>query len=290
MHVNSLPKVLKVVDSRAQRHRRQRLALALKPLARRHSKRRRTMRTSRRRRLRSRDDMAVDASPSSSAASTSRSSARIVGRNTLPSRSLPFLTAAVISAFHPGMPVASASEMIDLLHTSTTAGATDSPNYVSPLGLSCAEHFGLECNKMGALGYYAFEVDDLLRSCPKSCASSPSAPAKGNFRLGRGEKNTYRLNNDNDAGDPFVRDSANQYTIDSNRRQRPPASSLTRAADGTCYGGLCQDDLGYRSKIGLPCERFELFDCKQFAEVGFTPEETEDLLSSCPCACKEECG
>ena len=142
---------------------------------------------------------------------------------------------------------------------------------------------------MGALGYYAFEVDDLLQSCPKSCASSPP-PAEGNFRLGRGKKNAYRRNTDVQGDSPFVRGSVNQYTIDSNRRQRPQVSSLTRAADETCYGGFYQDDLGYRSKIGLPCERFELFDCKQFAEVGFTPQETEDLLSSCPCACKEECG
>lgn len=249
------------------------------------------MRTSRRRRVRSRDDMAADAPPSSSTAFTSVSTPNN-GRKASSARSLPFLTAAVISAFHPGMPVASASEMIDLLHTSANASASatiDDPNYVSPLGLNCAEHSELECNKMGALGYYAFEVDDLLRSCRKSCASSPP-PAKGNIRLSRGKKNTYRLNNDGDADDPFARDSAIQYTIDSNRRQRPPASSLTRAADETCYGGFCQDDLGYRSKIGLPCERFEMFDCKQFAEVGFTPEETEDLLTSCPCACKEECG
>lgn len=242
--------------------------------------------------MRSRDDMAVDAPPSSLAAPASDWTTSIERRSS-PSRSLPFLAAAVISAFRPGMPVASASEMIDLLHTSktTSASATDDPSYVSPLGLDCTEHSGLECAKMGALGYDAFEIDDLLRNCPKSCASSPP-PVKGDFRLSRGKKNTYRLNNDDGANDPFVRGSANQYTIDSNRRQRPQtsASSLTRAADGTCYGGFCQDDLGYRSKIGLPCERFEIFDCKQFAEVGFTPEETEDLLSSCPCACKEECG
>lgn len=231
-------------------------------------------------------DVAVDAPPSNSATGSTSGSTSRLGRNSSPSRSLPFLTAVVISAFCPGMPVASASEMIDLLHT--TAGAIDDPSYVSPFGLTCAEHLQLDCNKMGALGYYTFEVDDLLRSCPKSCASSPP-PVNGNFRPGRGKKNSYRVNNGADADSPFVRDSANQYTIDSNRRQRPPTSSITRAADGTCYGGFCQDDLGYRSKIGLPCERFEIFDCKQFAEVGFTPEETEDLLSSCPCACKEEC-
>ena len=240
-----------------------------------------------RKRGRSRNDLAVNAPPSNSAAGSTSGSTSRLGR--MPSRSLPFLTAVVISAFCPGMPVASASEMIDLLHT--TAGAIDDPSYVSPLGLTCAEHLQLDCNKMGALGYYTFEVDDLLRSCPKSCASSPASPplVNGNVWLGRGKKNTYRVKNGADADSPFVRDSANQYTIDSNRRQRAPTSSITRAADGTCYGGFCQDDLGYRSKIGLPCERFEIFDCKQFAEVGFTPEETEDLLSSCPCACKEEC-
>ena len=239
-----------------------------------------------RKRGRSRNDVAVDAPPSNSAASNSWSATR-PGRKSSPSRSLPFLTAVVISAFRPGMPVASASDMIDLLHT--TAGAIDDPSYVSPLGLTCAEHLQLDCNKMGALGYYTFEVDDLLRSCPKSCVYSPP-PVNGNFlRLGRGKKNTHRVNNGADNNNPFIRDSANQYTIDNNRRQRPQASSLTRAADETCYRGFCQDDLGYRSKIGLPCERFDMFDCKQFAEVGFTPEETEDLLSSCPCACKEEC-
>ena len=174
------------------------------------------------------------------------------------------------------MPVASAGDMIDLLHTKSSTAATvaaaDNPSYVSSLGLSCAEHSKLRCDKMGALGYDGFEVDELLQSCPKSCATSS-------------QKGAYRLNNNNDdVGDNDERLAGlhrgldQYYATDNNRR-----------SDQTCFGGHCQDDPGYLSKLNMPCERFEIFDCRGFANVGFTLEETDELVNSCPCACKEEC-
>jgi len=215
--------------------------------------------------------VAVDAprptSPCSSTAPPSRSM-RHKGKPSLQA----FLAAAVIAMLCLQIPVASAGDMIDLLHTKSSAAATaaaaDNPDYVSSLGLSCAEHSELRCDKMGALGYDGFEVDELLQSCPESCATSS-------------QKGTYRRLNNNDDDDERLTGVHRllnlSYTADNNRN-----------ADQTCFDG-CQDDTGYLSKIGMRCERFEMFKCRQFAEVGFTLEETDELVNSCPCACKEEC-
>ena len=225
-----------------------------------------------------REMVAVDAPPPpsscSSTASSSRSTRHCHKRN---SSLRPFLAAAVMSILCLQVPtMASAGDMIDLLHkkssTAATVAAADNPSYVSSLGLSCAEHSKLRCDKMGALGYDGFEVDELLQSCPKSCATSS-------------QKGAYRLNNnDDDEGDDgdrltgLHRGLDQSYTLDNNR-----------SADQTCFDGQCRDDHGYLSKLNMPCKRFEILDCRGFANVGFTLEETDELVNSCPCACKEEC-
>lgn len=216
--------------------------------------------------------VAVDAprptSPCSSTAPPSRSM-RHKGKPSLQA----FLAAAVIAMLCLQMPVASAGDMIDLLHTKSSAAATaaaaDNPDYVSSLGLSCAEHSELSCDKMGALGYDGFEVDELLQSCPESCATSS-------------QKGAYRRLNNND-------DDDERLTGLQRLLNQSYTAANSRNADQTCFDEYCQDDPGYLSKIGMRCERFEMFKCRQFAEVGFTLEETDELVNSCPCACKEEC-
>ena len=51
--------------------------------------------------------------------------------------------------------------------------------------------------------------------------------------------------------------------------------------------GLCLDDASYRSKIGFTCKAIRQagLNCDGFADLGFTPDETDQLKMSCPNAC-----
>lgn len=221
------------------------------------------------------DMVAVDAPPPPSSCSSTAPPSRSTRHKGKPSLPSFLAVAAIISTFLClQIPVASAGDMIDLLHTksstaATTVAAADNPDYVSSLGLSCAEHSKLRCDEMGALGYDGFEVDELLQSCPESCATSSQ---EGAYR---------RLNNNDDDDERLT--GLHRLLNQSN------TAGNNRNADQTCFDGYCQDDPAYLSKIGLRCERFEMFKCRQFAKVGFTLEETYELVNSCPCACKEEC-
>ena len=67
----------------------------------------------------------------------------------------------------------------------------------------------------------------------------------------------------------------------------------TQAGENACFRGwapTCQDDANYISKFGLSCEGHGFFQCELFLDLGFTPQEVSDLITSCPCSCSINCS
>ena len=169
-----------------------------------------------------------------------------------------------------------------------TAMPIDDASYTNRFGLSCSQHELLRCNALQKIGYTLHDVEELLRKCPQSCALSVSSST------GYGEDDVGAVTGG--GADRFPRPTkADKGTrVHYTTRQRKP--SQTTVPDSTkpqdqpiCFDGKCQDEVLYRSKLGLPCKRFALFDCSQFVSVGFTANETMELLDNCPCSCKVEC-
>ena len=64
----------------------------------------------------------------------------------------------------------------------------------------------------------------------------------------------------------------------------------TVATEGTCFDGRCSDSPTYVSMMGLGCEEHGIFDCAMFVGMpGFTRQQVDDLIESCPCSCGIEC-
>ena len=66
-----------------------------------------------------------------------------------------------------------------------------------------------------------------------------------------------------------------------------------QAGENACFRGwasTCQDDPTYISKFGLSCEGHGFFQCELFLDLGFTPLEVSELITSCPCSCSINCS
>jgi len=66
------------------------------------------------------------------------------------------------------------------------------------------------------------------------------------------------------------------------------------SSEGACHAGWnpsCQDNINYRSKLGTSCNTIRIagFICHGFREIGFTDDEVDEMIMSCPCACSVEC-
>ena len=138
----------------------------------------------------------------------------------------------------------------------------DSPQYVSPIGLTCSQHASLDigCEAFGSVGLHEDEVNDLLRNCPHACGISGGDDCDHLIEEAGGESSSARILQSNPIG---------------------PVE--------TCYEG-CQDDPKYRTKYLLSCENHQRLDCESFLEVGFSEQEVFDLVVSCPCSCRIPCG
>ena len=56
-----------------------------------------------------------------------------------------------------------------------------------------------------------------------------------------------------------------------------------------CSDPTCQDNPNYKSPLTLGCDAHIQVDCARLGMVGFTEEEVDLLLRSCPCACGVPC-
>ena len=153
----------------------------------------------------------------------------------------------------------------------------DNSNYRSPkLGLSCAQHKGLDCHEFGTVGYSSDEIADLLLQCPSSCAVEGCA-SEG------------LSNNDDNKIQQIINDDV-QISVQRSRSLRGllPMSSTTTCPDD--WDESCRDDPNFKSKLQLPCSGHVTFDCTVLGAIGFGLQDIVDLISNCPCSCGIECG
>ena len=61
------------------------------------------------------------------------------------------------------------------------------------------------------------------------------------------------------------------------------------ASEGTCFDGWCRDSPAYLSMLNLPCYAHSHFECALFIDMGFTQEQVDELIESCPCSCNVAC-
>mmetsp|Transcript_36530 Transcript_36530/g.85384 ORF Transcript_36530/g.85384 Transcript_36530/m.85384 type:complete len:375 (-) Transcript_36530:1148-2272(-) len=54
---------------------------------------------------------------------------------------------------------------------------------------------------------------------------------------------------------------------------------------GISATAICEDDLSYRNPIGLPCVNHKNTNCEKMSHVGYSLEQVEGLIESCPKSC-----
>ena len=155
----------------------------------------------------------------------------------------------------------------------------DNPTYSSHLGLSCSAHARFDCSAMHAIGYSNEDMVLLIHSCPCSCrircgiwtrepSAVPSILPTVTFSPTASSEPT------------FSAPTTDLPVI-------PNTQATIRMYD--CSDPTCQDDPHYKSPLSLGCDGHVQFDCGMLGMVGFTEEEVNLLLHSCPCACGVSC-
>ena len=142
----------------------------------------------------------------------------------------------------------------------------DNPAYRSKMGMGCEQHTSLHCQRFSMVGFSLDEVDELLRECPSSCSSTS----------GTGSETV----------------SLDFPVLSSEAASLPKAktSRNLRILNGaTCFGGSCSDDPGYND-FGINCSFYGGINCKTMLLVGYSVDQVNNLISSCPCSCNTECG
>jgi len=168
--------------------------------------------------------------------------------------------------------------------TYETALPSDDASYTNRFGLNCSQHELLQCNALQKIGYKLHDVEELLSKCPQSCALSLLSST------GYGEDEVGAITGG--GANRFLRPKGTSVHSTTRNRKLSPVTTPDTAKpqdQPTCFDGKCQDEALYRSKLALPCKRFAVFDCSQFVSVGFTANETMELLDNCPCSCNAEC-
>lgn len=157
---------------------------------------------------------------------------------------------------------------------------TDAESYQSSLGLSCFQHRHLNCGGLLQLGLInQQELKDLLVSCPLSC-NSPHCSDEHKRLIG-----AERQEGELTSAHENVRNESSK-TLIGNR-------AVHRREQSSCYPNWppsCQDDPLYTNKIGLGCHQMVVFACDEMHKIGFSEQETYDLINSCPCSCGYMCG
>lgn len=154
------------------------------------------------------------------------------------------------------------------LSTGPLPSCTDDESYRSSLGLSCFQHRHLDCDGLSQHGLInQEELKGLLASCPVSC----NTPLCSN-------EHTRLIGEDNRAVTELL-----------------PADQVAQRRDqsSSCYPNwpsTCQDDASYINKIGLGCPQMIVFSCDEMHMIGFSEQETHDLINACPCSCGIMCG
>ena len=158
---------------------------------------------------------------------------------------------------------------------------TDDESYQSSLGLSCFQHRHLNCGGFLQLGLInQQELKDLLVSCPLSCNSPHCSDEHKRLVVAeRQEEKRTSVHEEN------VRNESSE-TLIGNR-------AVHRREQSSCYPNWppsCQDDPLYTNKIGLGCHQMIVFTCNEMHKIGFSEQETYNLINSCPCSCGYMCG
>ena len=138
----------------------------------------------------------------------------------------------------------------------------DNPAYRSKMGMGCEQHTSLHCQRFSMVGFSLDEVDELLRECPSSC-SSTSGTVSLDFPVLSSEA----------ASLPKAKTSRNLRILNG----------------ATCFGGSCSDDPEYND-FGINCSFYGGISCKTMLLVGYSVDQVNNLISSCPCSCNTECG
>lgn len=156
--------------------------------------------------------------------------------------------------------------------TGLLPSCTDDESYRSSLGLSCFQHRHLDCDSLSELGLIKRqELEGLLASCPVSC----NTPLCSNEHKAAGKRAKH-----NDTG----------YKV---TELLPADRAVQRRDQSSCYPNwpsTCQDDASYTNKIGLGCPQMIVFSCDEMHKIGFSEQETYDLINACPCSCGIMCG
>ena len=146
----------------------------------------------------------------------------------------------------------------------------DDDTYSSKIGLTCTQHEDLDCQAFVDVGFSAEEVHELVSRCPQSCSSTPM-PAR---KIPGNEK-----------------------------EQRNPQHQISRITLGQgdivgkeCLNpgwedDSCRDDPRFLADaLLLPCESFQLLECKKLDAIGLNEEQVHTIVNACPCSCDIPCG
>ena len=110
-------------------------------------------------------------------------------------------------------------------------------------------------------------------------SSSGKGSASGK---GKGSKQTHQLDGKKTitfaTGDTYTKTT---FVVDDNDRHYDEPKDA-----GNACGDSCVDNVDFVSSMGLQCRGHTAFECALFAQVGFTEEEVEELIASCPCSCQ----
>lgn len=146
----------------------------------------------------------------------------------------------------------------------------DDDTYSSKIGLTCTQHENLDCQAFVDVGFSANEVNELVSRCPQSCSSTPMPASK----IPGNEEQQRSLQHQNSRitlgqGDIVGKECLNPGWEDDS----------------------CRDDPGFLADaLLLPCESFQLLECKKLDAIGLNEEQVHTIVNACPCSCDIPCG
>lgn len=186
---------------------------------------------------------------------------------------------------------------VQTLEVEGTGTCNDNISYISMEGAPCAAFRGLDCTQMEIFGWSERGQQRLLRNCPESCQSCPTASPTASptnwchddlsytFSNGFPCKRFKGLNCEELIKGGFFEDASQGYEL----LKRCPDSCgvCDQMVPSSSPSVSCYDNSKYTNRLGLKCINFIGLQCHRSFVLGLNFQEVQTLIKECPFSCDE---
>mmetsp|Transcript_9660 Transcript_9660/g.21458 ORF Transcript_9660/g.21458 Transcript_9660/m.21458 type:complete len:1625 (-) Transcript_9660:290-5164(-) len=154
----------------------------------------------------------------------------------------------------------------------------DNPSFCDQrYGLSCQQHYGVVCKKLGYFGFNDEEVQEIINHCKFSCKKCQEIRERFNSPS-QIQNNTFSII------------PSHRAILLTEYPTKIPLSGFTNAVNKFSrseYEYICKDDPHfYDQHYGFSCQQHNGTVCKKLGYLGYTDKEVQEIIDRCKFSCK----